>query len=112
MCEIKINENLSVKLELRVEESNALGVSYDFTFFQNGSQVGKVSACCDSFSTLDENGLPVVEIATEECNGSFQDFWEKYKDLWKPINYGKIRLLLRGAICALDIMQKSKNINT
>ena len=101
-----------MKLELRVGESNDLRVTYDFTFFQNGSQIGKVSAFYDSFATLDENGLPIVEIAAGECNGSLQDFFEKYKDLWKPINYGKIRLLLRGAICALDIIQKSKNINT
>ncbi|WP_315327462.1 hypothetical protein [Treponema socranskii] len=112
MSEIKINENLSVKPELLVR-ANDLGVTYDFTFFQNGSQIGKVSAFCDESVTPDENGLPVVEIAAEECNNkNVQDFWEKYKDLWKPINYGKIRLLLRGAICALDIMQKNKNINT
>ena len=111
MSEIKISENLSVKPELLVR-ANDLGVTYDFTFFRNGSQIGKVSAFCDESVTPDENGLPVIEIAAEEHNGSLQDFWEKYKDIWKPIDYGQIRLLLRGAIRALDIMQKSKNINT
>ncbi|QTQ16133.1 hypothetical protein [Treponema parvum] len=50
--------------------------------------------------------LSIVEIATGECNGSRQDFLEKYKDLSKPINYEKIRLLLRGVIYALDLCRK------
>ena len=62
--------------------SDGLETAYHFTIYDvQKKQYGKVSITCNNFERIDQNELDNLNAATEKCDGTFDDWWKKYKEL-------------------------------
>ena len=83
---------------------------YRFTIYDvQKKQHGKVSITCNNFERLNQDELDNLNAATEKCDGSFDDWWAKYKELGDIDRLEMAAHLIPSVIALFRSMQQKWN---
>ena len=87
-----------------------LETTYRFTVYDaQKKQSGKISITCNNFEMLNQNELDNLNAAIENCDGSFDDWWTKYKELGDMDRLETAERLIPCAIALFKDMQQKQN---
>ena len=86
-----------------------LETTYRFMVYDvQKKQRGKVSITCNDFEGLNQKELDNLSVAIEKCDGSFDDWWTKYKDLGDMDRLETAERLIPCAIALFRDMQQNQ----
>jgi hypothetical protein len=108
-----MNEKFELENDLFVSvetESNGIETKYKFTFTDNKTkQSGTISITVNHFESVDFDDYTALDIATENSNKSFDEFFATLKDVSKISDHKNIAKFLPIAITEFRDLQKRKS---